>query len=443
MNPLRLLRSTMIRHLADVNTMETRHGRAQCKRHAAGEPQRVWYYHQVDDPYSHLAAQALSGLLARFEIELLPRVTDQPQAIAIHDDHMWDQWSRRECAAMAPYYGLDTTDSGQRPQAELVQLARRILVKQETNPTRFAAVAVNVGTALQAGDASRLEALAAEHGTADAAITDKHCAENRRARYQQGHYLGAMFFDGVEWYWGIDRLHYLEKRLTEQGLRRSNAPPGSSVSRTQKAPDHLQAADRVTLEFFPSLRSPYTHLSYDRVRDLCQRYPVDLVIRPVLPMMMRGVKADMRKGRYIMWDTKRESLRLGVQFGNVWDPFGAPIKRAYSLFPWAMAEGRGFEYLQSYSRAVWSERVNAWNEEGLRMIVERAGLDWSKARPHLDSKDWEAVMEDNVQVMLKAGSWGVPTFRLPPREGQPEFTVWGQDRIWLIQEEIARRLRAS
>jgi 2-hydroxychromene-2-carboxylate isomerase len=202
----------------------------------------------------------------------------------------------------------------------------------------------------------------------------------------------------------------------------------------------MRADLRLKLEFFPSLRSPYTHLSYTRVADLAQRYAVDLVVRPVLPMMMRGVKADRRKGVYILRDTMREAERLGIAFGNIWDPFGDPVRRAYSLFPWARDQGKGFDYLHQYSLAVWSERVNAWSLDGLKKIVERAGLPWEEAKPLLDNRDWEDEMELNVADMLAAGSWGVPTLRLPPAGGFEEFTVWGQDRIWLIEEEIARRL---
>lgn len=35
-----------------------------------------------------------------------------------------------------------------------------------------------------------------------------------------GHYSGAMLYYGGEWYWGIDRLHYLEARLETLGLLR-------------------------------------------------------------------------------------------------------------------------------------------------------------------------------------------------------------------------------
>src|SRR5262249_3496915 len=150
-------------------------------------------------------------------------------------------------------------------------------------------------------------------------------------------------------YWGIDRLHYLESRLDALGARRKDSPAGPSAALARRAPKALSSPRRIALEFFASVRSPYTHLAYDRVPGLGRRSPVGVVVRPVLPMMMRGVKAVRRKGQYILYDTKREADRLGVPFGNIWDPFGDPVRRAYSLFPFARGQGRGFEYLHEYS----------------------------------------------------------------------------------------------
>jgi 2-hydroxychromene-2-carboxylate isomerase len=307
----------------------------------------------------------------------------------------------------------------------------------------FAPLAQRVNTALHQGSITALEALAQGRVLPDAASAEQTLQAHFDLRHRLGHYLGAMFYYEGEWYWGIDRLHYLEARLDGLGARRAEAPAGPSVSRRASTQMPPVNARRLTLEFFPSLRSPYTHLAYARVAALCRRYPVDLVLRPVLPMMMRGVKADRRKGVYILQDTQREAERLGIAFGNIWDPFGKPILRAYSLFPWARAQGRGFEYLHTYSQAVWSERVDAWSLDGLRGIVERAGLNWNEAAKQLDNTDWEPEMEATVQDMIAAGSWGMPTLRLMPSGSEPAFTVWGQDRLWLIEEEIIRRLVAA
>lgn len=429
-----------MRRFADPALRESRRVHAEQRRQREGRPHEVFYFHQPDDPYSQLAAQALQPLLQRYDLVLRPKVVAAPTPIAIHEQGLWDAWAARDAAAIAPHHGLGFQPPSP-PQPAALALARRVLLTEQ-QPERFAELTCAVSAALSPSSITALEALAAGVTLPSEAAAAQQLADNFRLRHRLGHYLGAMFYYEGEWYWGIDRLHYLEARLDALGARRSGAPAGRSVPRAALPATPTVAADtpKLKLEFFPSLRSPYTHLSYARVQSLAQRYPVELVLRPVLPMMMRGVKADRRKGQYILFDTQREAEHLGIAFGNLWDPFGKPILRAYSLFPWARDAGRGMEYLKAYSDAVWSQRVDAWSLQGLRQIVERAGLAWQEALKVLDSRDWEDEMERNVQDMLAAGSWGVPTLRLQGDTAQNDFTVWGQDRLWLMEAEIIRRL---
>lgn len=443
MSLAQVIRSAMMRRFADPARRTARREKAERERQRAGRPHEVLYFHQVDDPYSQLAAQAIAPLLARYDIRLLPKVVAKPTPIAIHEQRLWDEWASRDAAAIAPHYGLHYETATPAADAEVLALARRLLLSTE-DAHRFAELARPVTAAVQRNALTDLQALAVGLGLPDAGAAEVQLADHYALRHQLGHYLGGMFHYAGEWYWGIDRIHYLEERLDALGARRSAAPATAAVTRRPLPVISVPvSAPRQKLEFFPSLRSPYTHLSYERVAALCQRYPVDLVIRPVLPMMMRGVKADQRKGVYILQDTQREAEQLGIAFGNIWDPFGKPILRAYSLFPWARDQGRGFEYLHTYSQAVWGERVNAWSLKGLRQIVERAGLPWAGAERVLDDPAWEPEMEANVQAMIAAGSWGVPTLRFPASASEPDFTVWGQDRLWLIEAELIRRLQQA
>lgn len=440
MSLARAIRSAIMRREADPARREAQRRRAEAARQRAGAPHVVRYFHQLDDPWSQLAVQALPALLDRYDIRLEVHLVAAATPIAIHEPALWDRWASGDAAAIAPFHGLDYTPPRAAPDAALLAQARAIAAGVR-EPRAFAALARELGAAVNAGDRTALEAIAGRQPPAPADVVEALLDANFRLRHRLGHYLGGMFHYAGEWYWGIDRLAYLEQRLDGLGARRGDAPPGPSVLRRRSVARPAGGERRLRLEFFPSLRSPYTHLSYDRVAALAARYPVDLVLRPVLPMMMRGVKADRRKGFYILKDTQREAQRLGIPFGNLWDPFGPPVLRAYSLFPWARDAGRGFEYLRSYSLAVWSERTDAWSEAGLRRIVERAGLRWADARARLDNRDWEGEFESNVDAMIAAGSWGVPTLRLlADRQGEQDFTVWGQDRIWLIEEAIIARL---
>ena len=197
---------------------------------------------------------------------------------------------------------------------------------------------------------------------------------------------------------------------------------------------------RVSLEFFLSLRSPYTYIAMERVYALPQRYPVDLVLRPVLPMVMRGLPVPRAKRLYILLDTKREADAVGVPFGNVCDPVGPPVERAFALYPWARERGRAAEFLLAFARGAFAEGIDGGTDAGLQQIVERAGLPWRDAVGQLANQAWRPELEANRQALFDLGLWGVPSFRVRGPAGERDYCTWGQDRLWRVEQEIVRRV---
>jgi 2-hydroxychromene-2-carboxylate isomerase len=110
------------------------------------------------------------------------------------------------------------------------------------------------------------------------------------------------------------------------------------------------------------------------------------------------------------------------------------------LYPWACSQGKGNELLSSFLGAAFAEGINTNNDSGLRHVVEKAGLDWSSAQAVLGADDWQAMLEDNRRAMYDSGLWGAPSFRLLDGQGQPQLSLWGQDRLWLFSREIQRLL---
>jgi 2-hydroxychromene-2-carboxylate isomerase len=249
-----------------------------------------------------------------------------------------------------------------------------------------------------------------------------------------------MFYYAGEWYWGADRFHLLEERLTKLGACKAE-PAEPIMARPPIEFGPLKDDGSLTFEIYPSLRSPYTSIIFDTAVKLAHDTGVKMVMRPVLPMVMRGVPATLQKGRYIFSDAGREAAAMGLEWGNFYDPIGDPVRNCYSLYPWAREQGRGTELLSSFLHAAFFDGVNTNNERGQRIVVENAGLSWPEARERIGNKDWEAELEANRLAMYDFGSWGVPSFRLLDAQGEEVLALWGQDRLWLFSREIQRLLR--
>jgi 2-hydroxychromene-2-carboxylate isomerase len=420
--------------LTSPRTRAARRTLAEVRRRLRREPHRVRYFHQVDDPYSHLSAQVLAPLVERYAIELEPHLVGPPPDDAAPDRARLEAYSLRDAADVAPGYGLEFPEGKQPLDASQVDLASMLLAGA-IDSGQFPAVASRVSTALFAGDGAALESLARELPRGDAAAAVER---GTHLRAQLGHYLGATFHQGVEWFWGVDRLSHLERRLRELGLGEA-APIAPRPVLDAGSP----GGRSVRIECFPSLRSPYSAIAMRRVLELPARLPVEIVWRPVLPMVMRGLPVPRAKQLYIALDTKREAEQADEPFGRICDPVGRPVERGFSLFPWAREHGHEGEYLHAFTRAAFAEGIDTGEDAGLRHVVERAGLSWQEARARLDGDEWRGELEENRQAMLGAGLWGVPSFRIPAADGHPEYSTWGQDRLWRVEQEVLRRANGT
>jgi 2-hydroxychromene-2-carboxylate isomerase len=435
---VRWLMSRVLTRRMAPESVASRRDTFERKRRAAGTPHRVEYFHQVEDGYSHLAAQLLRPLVDHYDVDLVCHVVRVEHDRNLPEPDLLLPLSRVDSAAVAPHYGLRFPSGAAAPQRDLVELAERILTA--TDAKDFPEVSVAVGDALWSGDRDGLAELEKRHGSSDAALAEAQIAEAIARRGKLGHYSGAMFLYGNEWYWGADRFYHLENRLKAVGARRD---AGEELLCARPAIENgpLKDDGSLTLEIYPSLRSPYTSMIFDTAVELARETGVKPVIRPVLPMVMRGVPATRLKGMYIFSDCAREAAALGLDWGNVYDPIGEPARNGYALYAWACKHGRGTELLSSFLRAAFFEGVNTNRPSGLQRVVEGAGLNWDEARAALGSREWETELEGNRLEMYGFGSWGVPSFRLLDARQDAVLAVWGQDRLWLVSREIQRLLR--
>ena len=391
------------------------------------ESPKLYYFHQVEDPYSHLMAQKLSALQDKYDLPILAYVVGPTEDPYKGDPQKFATWLLQDAQAIADYF--DTEFSGTRllSQAEIDQANESLLDRMDKED--FADAALDVGKKLWGGEFSR------DRTTSLSARAEAILNRNSKMLSRLGHYFGGSFYFEGEWYWGLDRIHLLEKRLQEEGFG-----TGALVCpRPQVSDFSVKASEDLVLEYFPSLRSPYTAIGHKRVLQMVSDTGIKLELRPVMPMMMRGIPAPRPKQFYIMSDSGRESRFYGDAFGPFCDPFGEPVKRAFAAYHHAVPNGRGMEFVTEYLDAAFAEGLDITVDEGLAEVCRRAGFDMKDV--DFDA-DWFAVLEENLAAMAEGSLWGVPSFRITGG-GDESFACWGQDRIWRVAAEIQSRSQES
>ncbi|ARM82175.1 DsbA family protein [Marinobacter salarius] len=393
-----------------------------------GESDLVQVFVNPRDPFGLPLLQALIQLQERFYVRFRVHTVWQLDDNMYPEPALWRTWAQQDATRLAQLYGFTPPDRPTAPsETELTTATARLLNAEKTGEGLITAVRV-------------LEDLWHSHSgsppdTAPARYDHAQLSENERLLRRLGHYQGSMTRYLGEWFWGVDRLDHLERRLNEQGLNR-DVPDAVLFTRTwsdlmSSSPSPADGhRATTTLEVFFSIRSPYSYLGLERAVQLAKAWNIPLQLRPVLPMLMRGQSVPDAKKWYIFHDTKREANKLGIPYGFVADPLGPGVERCYALFEYARSLGRETDYMLAYARAVNAEGIRSETDAGLKVIVERAGLDWQKAKALLNDQSWREWAENNRKAMYDCGLWGVPSFRYG------EVSCWGQDRLWVIEKSI-------
>ena len=409
--------------------------KAEKKRQEENRPHEVLYFHKVDDPYSHLTIQYIEKLKSSFDIILTPVLVGEEDPKSIHEPSLYSVYCLEDAKRIAPFYGIELSADSY-PKNDLIDKANSILSVVEDKD--FSEVGSIVSDALWHDNETALDELAKKYNATEDVVKTKIELGNK-LRNDKGYYFGSAFYYEKELYWSVDRIHHLEDRLTELGIKKEliNEP---ICAPEITAPSILRSDRSVQLSYYPSLNSPYTYVSAKRVRELREDYPINLITKPVLPMLMRNMTIPAFKGKYIISDAAREGRKNDYAMGKIYSPIGKPARRAYSLFPIVDEAGKGFEYIDDLLYASFHEGINIGEEDYLKSLIDKLELNWGEIKKSLGTKQWKKVLDDNLKDMYEGNCWGVPSFKITDSDGSNPYYVWGQDRMWLLKEEINKRL---
>ncbi|MDJ0750854.1 MAG: DsbA family protein [Woeseiaceae bacterium] len=427
MNVTNRLRSSLLSLLFSERMQTAKRRVAEAKRRFAGRAHVVEAFLQIDDPYSYLLARYLPALEECYDIKLVVHLSQSLGGGYQPAPDLLAEYAVEDSRRLARELGVPFLDRGGSPPTEhRVGLTDAVAAGQDN--------LLDVLEMYWRGDSET----AARHASD---ISDPGGGDNAIARAQLrlaklGHYNSATLYYGGEWYWGVDRLEYLLDRLDTLGARRTTAlhPKLASIERATRVSLPVRppgaASELPPLELFVSLRSPYSMLALQRVYELVDAFGLQLDIRLVLPMVMRGMQVPKSKLLYIAQDSSREARKYGVPFGKFADPVGAGIERAYAVYHYARDEHRERDFLWNAAVGIWAEGIDVSTDAGMRRITGRTGLFWPEAKAAMQSREWRDEVDENRAIMMESGSWGVPTLRIG------DFVVWGQDRIWLLARHL-------
>lgn len=399
--------------------------RAEAKLNKQNRLRHIDVFVALDDPHSYVLLKVLPKFCQDFELKAHIHLVHHRQADMFPEEVMWSKWAMQDATDLAHLYQLYLPPNY--PQHSQIRLAQSYWAQNIPQTPR---------QALQHFDQLWLD----QGIPACNASAQPMLRANEQRLKNLGHYLPASIYYGEQWYWGLDRLEHLESRLMSLGLHTPDYQ-GGQYQRTWEnfchKPANVVREKHLPIELFFSMRSPYSHIALKRCHKLAEHYGIPLKIKPVMPMLMRQMAVPKNKTRYIFFDAVRESKKLNIPYGKVADPLGKGVENTYAIWHFANQQGKGNAFLLAISHLVNAQGVSANFHNGLKQACQQIGLSWSEAKQALSRSAWRDEVQRNLNQLYEYGLWGVPSIHYQGTQ------VWGQDRIWCIENALVASQAAT
>ncbi|MEE2786931.1 MAG: 2-hydroxychromene-2-carboxylate isomerase [Myxococcota bacterium] len=262
----------------------------------------------------------------------------------------------------------------------------------------------------------------------DPAVIDSDAAreglfETTQAAVELGAFGVPAFGVNGHFYWGQDRLHFVEKALGAP--REHNALPP------------LQPKQR--LRFYHDFSSPFSYLASTQIERVAREMDAELIWCPILlGGLFRSIgTADVPlfemstpKRAYMAKDLRDWADWWGVPFRF---PDHFPIRSITALRVSIVAP----QLTPTLYRAAWADNRPIDDPTVLADLIESAGLDAADVLAATKTNIVKQQIRRLTQQAEDVGACGVPTFEIVGHEARESILIWGQDRLAMLTQALA------
>jgi len=192
------------------------------------------------------------------------------------------------------------------------------------------------------------------------------------------------------------------------------------------------------LEFFFDCSSPWTYLAFKEIENLCSRFNLQLVWRPILvggifntinPSVYESRSNPVKsKAAYSQKDLNDWSSIRGIKV-NWPDVFPVNSVKAMRGVFFALDKNEVSRYVESVFYSYWTNNLDISLDEVMTKIVEGLGWNSEEFISFINLDSTKSSLKLNTEELAQRGGFGSPTMFI-----NEDNMFFGNDRLNLIDE---------
>lgn len=428
----RLLNPILTRTLRHPVMQELFHHRHEWWRQLRGKPQQVVVWLRFTDPYSYLLIQTLPDFITHFDVKLIFKFLPYQEPDQFFSYYLRDAWH------LAQFHQLQFHHF-HAPSEEQCFIASQLLIANRHLPTdEFLILAKQVFLCLWEHQHQKLAMLSLRFQNLAASSTQKKLKQAQILFESQQFRKAAMLQFHRSYYWGIDELPLLAKRLEQLNDDQSGHPFCLNQDQHQSTQHYLindwqQLAQirsqKYELDFYFNFQDPLSYIYLIATHHLTEHYQIKLNLRPIyLEEDSRQHGQDLSFEELTHLQELAQSYQLQINPSYILSAQG--LTHCFALFYLALVQEKTPQITQHILTSIWTDNKDLSYLPHLQSLLADLGYNNKQFKELLKQQAWHGMIEHNTNQWLQLDLPELPSFYL---QGEKRISVCGAHRLWALE----------
>jgi predicted DsbA family dithiol-disulfide isomerase len=247
------------------------------------------------------------------------------------------------------------------------------------------------------------------------------------------------------YYWGIDELPLLAKRLEQLNAEQSGHPFCLHQDQHQSTQHYLindwqQLAQirsqRYELDFYFNFQDPLSYIYLIATHNLTEHYQIKLNLRPIyLDNDSRQHNLHFSFYELIHLQELAESYNLHINPNYILSAQG--LNHCFALFYIGLIQDQAATISKKILAAIWSDNKDLSYLTHLQPLLKDISYNNKQFKELLKQQAWHGIIEHNTNQWLQLDLPELPSFYL---QGEKRISVCGAHRLWALEMALIERL---
>ena len=435
----RLLNPILTRTLRHPVMQELFHHRHEWWRQLRGKPQQVEVWLRFTDPYSYLLIQTLPNFISHFDVKLIFKLLPYQEPNQFFSYYLRDAWH------LAQFHQLQFHHF-HAPSEEQCLIASQLLLANRHLPTdEFLILAKQVFLCLWEHQHQKLAMLSLRFQNLSVSTTHKKLQQAQLLFDSLNFNKSAMLQFHRSFYWGIDELPLLAKRLELVNLDQAGHPFSLHQDQHQSNQDYLindwqQLAQirsqKYELDFYFNFQDPLSYIYLIATQHLSQHYQIKLNLRPIY-LDDDSRQHDLHFSFYELIHLQELAQSYNLQINSNYILSAQGLRHCFALFYAALLQDQASAMTEKILAAIWTDNKDLSYLPHLQSLLADLGYNNKQFKELLKQQAWHGMIEHNTNQWLQLDLPELPSFYL---QGEKRISVCGAHRLWTLEMTLIEQL---